>query len=613
MAAPGTTERRGRDGTPAGVPPTASGAAGRMIGSSTGPQLAAETCERRLLAAGTPAGGVDADLSWFGRAGLAPGRPGSEAVVQALSGLMEVNGRDAGRPRRLGLDVASVAAGILSATGVLAGSVGRRRGIGVSAVATSPLDAALVLMSHYFVVATGLGDAVPGPPLAAPGPPFRSAEGTWFEIETLDPESWRAFWALLGVDGPGLGRAWTVFRWRYERAACSLPAGLHEATAARPLAELRSAAASAGVSVSPLRSYAEVLADVGPGAGHPEVRRLGAAQDATAPAASGATSGAPHGGPLAGLRVVEATTRIQGPFAGMLLRMLGAEGVRAQPPEGDYGRAALCLHRGKETVRLDLGTPAGRDGLASLVDGADVFLHNWRPGKAEEWGLDHATLARRNPRLVYASASGWGDRRVGRELVGTDFLVQAYAGLGAALHPAGEPPFPARVILGDLFGALVLAEGIVAGLHRRELEPGAYEVRSSLLTGVMALQASRLGDVAAGRTDGRPRWGPLDRPVPAAGGTLVVAAEDDAALRALCEACGVDPTAAPRGATEEAVAARLAARPAAWWEAELAAAGVPCAVACDDLAAVPADPRFAALFEPVGTGGLAPRNPWAFA
>src|SRR5206468_884055 len=89
--------------------------------------------------------------------------------------------------------------------------------------------------------------------------------------------------------------------------------------------------------------------------------------------------------PLTGIRVVEATSRIQGPFAGMLLRMLGADVVRIQPPEGDYGRAARCLHRGKDAVRLDLGTAAGRADLVDLVAGAEVFLHNWRPGKAAEW------------------------------------------------------------------------------------------------------------------------------------------------------------------------------------------------------------------------------------
>src|SRR5688500_8821511 len=229
---------------------------GGMAGSLT-PQLALDTCARRLrVLDGLEAS--PATVTWFGPAGFEGYRPGSEATVQALCGLMEVHGRDLRTPRRLGLELASVAAGLLSAQGAIAAAIAGLRGAPAPSMETSVLQAGLLLLSHYFVVATGLGDAVPGPPLPAPGPPFRSAEGTWFEIETLDGESWKAFWTGLGAPATELGRGWTVFRWRYERAACSLPAGLHEATARQPLAELRQVAAAAGVSLAPLRGYDEV-------------------------------------------------------------------------------------------------------------------------------------------------------------------------------------------------------------------------------------------------------------------------------------------------------------------------------------------------------------------
>ncbi len=455
------------------------------------------------------------------------------------------------------------------------------------------LQAGLVLLSHYFVVATGLEDAVPGPPLPAPGPPFRSAEGRRFEIETLDPEAWKQFWTALGADGSELGPAWTVFRWRYERAACSLPAGLHEAAARRTLAELCGIAAAAGVSLVPLRTYADVLPEAGAGACRPS-----AGADAAPPADR------PKGPlPLAGLRVVEATSRIQGPFAGMLLRMLGADVTRVQPPEGDYGRAALTLHRGKEAVQLDLGTPAGRDDLIALVADADVFVHNWRPGKAAEWGLRFDDLALRHPGLVYAGLSGWGDRPPAGHPLGTDFLVQAHAALGDGLTPLDEPVAPSRMILSDLFGGLLGAEAVLAGLYHRQRTGRGYEVGSSLLAGAMALQAHVLDAMAAGKEDGRlrgrPVWGPLDRPVATADGFLAVSAEDDERFARLCRQCDVDPDAAPRAALEAHVATRLAGATAAQWEERLLDAGVPAARVCEDLAAVPADPRFAPLFEPV--------------
>lgn len=592
-----------------------------MSGALKGPQPAKEACERRLrpLAASGPLPGVDCEISWHGPAALDGDRPGSEACIQALCGLMQVNGRDAGAPRRLGLEVASVAAGILAAHGVIAAEIAKCRGRPVLMVRTSVLQAGLVLLSHYFVVATGLGDAVPGPPLPAPGPPFCSADGHWFEIETLDAEPWQVFWTSLGAGDADLGRGWTIFRWRYERATCSLPRGLHEAASRFPLARLSEVAADAQVSLTPLRAYPDVLADPGTAVAHPPIRSLYGGS----PLAHGIRRGVPAelspaagGLPLSGIRVVEATSRIQGPFAGMLLRMLGAEVVRVQPPEGDYGRAALSLHRDKETVRLDLGSAAGRSHLVDLVADADVFLHNWRPGKATEWDLDFGHLAPRHPRLVYANTSGWGDRPEGRRLVGTDFLLQAFVGLGEGLNPEGEPAFPSRVILSDLFGALVGAEGVLAGLYRREQDGSGTEVRSSLLAGAMSLQAHVLDDMAQGkektRRRGRPLWGTLDRPVPTEEGRLMVSVEDDAAFERLCRVCDVSAAGGSRESTEEKLADRLGRGTAAGWEESLLAAGVPCAVVVEDLAAVPADPRFSALFEPVGIGGLAPRTPWSF-
>lgn len=586
--------------------------------SRTGPQLAVDTCARRLGAidrAGEHLG-PDVRISWHGPAGFTPDRPGSEASIQAMCGLMEVNGRDQATPRRVGLEVASVAAGLLAAQGAIAAAIAGLRGGPVPMVQTSVLQAGLVLLSHYFVVATGLGDAVPGPPLPQPGPPFRSADGRWFEIETLDAEPWKEFWERVGAADADLGRAWTVFRWRYERATCSLPAGLHEAVARFTLPELQRLAIEADVSLTPLRGYAEVLADLDSSAAHPAVRTLGDAQPG-APAPVRTDPYVAAALPLAGIKVVEATSRIQGPFAGMLLRMLGADVLRVQPPEGDYGRAALCLHREKDAVRLDLSGPGGRAELVDLIAGADVFLQNWRPGKAAEWELDFEDLAPRHPALVYANASGWGERPEARRLVGTDFLVQAHTALGAALNPPDEPPFPSRMILCDLFGGLVAAEGILTGLYRRERTGGqACDVRSSLLAGAMTLQAHVVDDLAQGkedgRIDGRPVWGPLGRPIATTDGMLALSVEDDESFGRLCLLCEVDPSATTRVGIESRLAARLAEGTAAAWEQRLVGAGIAAAVVRRDLAAVPAEPGLAELFEPVGMGGLAPRSPWAF-
>lgn len=569
-------------------------------------------------------------ISWHGPARFGPGRPGSEAAIQALSGLMQVHGQDRERPRRLGLEVASVAAGVLAGQGILAALIANTRGHGVSGVDTSVLQAGLLLASHYVAAATCDDDPAPPPAGPAPGPPFATSDEKWFEIETLDPDAWRCFWATLGAGGADLGRAWTAFRRRYFTGRCSLPYGFHEATAAHTLAEVSTAAAACGVSLCRLRSYDEVLVAPLSWGGHPTLQALPA--PLRRPFRDPSSTPEVHDGdagplPLAGLHVVEATSRMQGPLAGLLLRMLGADVTRVEQPGGDVGRMVpplagdtgsffLCFNRGKRPLELDLTGPGGRAELLELVAGADVFLQNWRPGKAAEWSLEAEDLASANPLLVYAGASGWGKAAEVAGLVGTDFLVQAYTGVGDGVSPEGEPPFPSRVLLTDFMGALGTCEGVLHGLWRREQTGRGCAVGTSLLAGAMALQAHVLEAMAAGREEGRrrgrPQWGVLDRPVEAADGLVVLSVEDDAGFRRLCRVCRVDPEAGPRPAVEERVAQRMATAPAAYWEEELATIGIASAAVTTDLAGMATDPCLAGLFEPLAAGSLAPASPWAF-
>ncbi len=597
----------------------------------TGPTLPVATCARRLEPTGLAIGSGDVDLaariSWHGPAHLGT-ELGSEATVQARCGLMHLHGRDLGRPRRIGLEVASVAAGLLAAQGTLAALVGRARGLSVAAVETSVLQAGLMLASHFVAASTGTEEWVPAPPGPAPGPPFRTADGHWFEIETLEPEAWKAFWFHLGVEGSELGRAWALFRARYYQSSCSLATGMHEATARQTLAEISSVAEECHVSLVPVRLPSEVLAHPGWSSGFPAVEPWPRAHD------TGSGEGAPANPrgrlPLEGIRVVEATTRMQGPLAGLLLQMLGAHVIKVEPPGGDFGRIVpplagdtgsffLCFNRGKETAQLDLAKPSGRSALVELVADADVFLHNWRPGKAAEWSLDAADLLKANPRLVYTEASGWGDVEHERPLIGTDFLVQAYAGLGATIQPEGKPPFPTRVIVVDFAGALIGAEGALRGLYQRERTGRGAKVETSLLQGAMALQdhvlaALARGGEAPGRSAGRPVWGPLDQPVPAADGLVVLTVEHDTDLERLCRILELEVDRHAAGHVEQLVCERLATRPSVHWEEKLTEAGIPCTAQAhaEDLAAMAHDPRSAHLFEPLAGSMLVPKTPWCF-
>jgi CoA:oxalate CoA-transferase len=593
------------------------------------PQLALDTCARRLAgldALHPPPVTVEPALSWCGPAGYPGERRWTEATVQAACGLMEVHGWDAGRPRRVGLEVASVAAGLLAAAGTLAARTGGLRGGAVPRVETSVMSAGLWLVAHHIAAATSGGEPLPSPPGPEPGPPFRSSDGRWFEIEVFDAEDWRSFWRELGAGDADLGRGWTAFRARYYRGLCSLPPGLHQATAATDLARLAQVAAACRVSLCPVRTYAEVLVHPGPLGGHPALGDPPAgALATTVPSAAAGAAG--HGLPLEGIRVVEATSRMQGPLAGLLLQMLGAEVVRVEAPGGDVGRMVppvagdtgsfvLCYNRAKSAVELDLGRPAGRAELLDLLATSDVFLHNWRPGKASEWGLDRASVATVSPRLVYAEASGWHPVDQNAGLIGTDFLVQAFAGFGDGLNPAEDPPLTSRALLTDTLGALVTCEGMLSGLYLRELTGHPVPVHTSLLQGALAAQAHVLsalasGREAAGRRGGRPAWSLLDRPVTTPGGALMVSVESDDDLTRLGQVCGVQAASSgPRATAEEAVAERLATRPADTWEDALVDAGLAATPVATDLVALASDPRLADLVEPLAASCRAPASPW---
>jgi CoA:oxalate CoA-transferase len=324
--------------------------------------------------------------------------------------------------------------------------------------------------------------------------------------------------------------------------------------------------------------------------------------------------------PLSGLRVLEATTRVQGPLAGLLLQLLGAEVSRVELPGGDpargfppfvAGRGAVFLayNAGKRAVEVDYQTAGGRGLLGDRIAAADVFLHNWRPGRAEELGLGYADLARRSPGLVACHASGWGPGDP--DGVATDYLVQARSGLADGLTPDGEAPRPTRLTLVDVAGGLVACEGILAALLLRERTGRGARVDTSLASAADAVQAHVVEAIGtgreAGRRNGRPLPGPFDRPLGTKAGALAVAVADEAGRRRLAEVCGV---AADEPAS--AVIAALRSRPAVEWECLLREAGVCAAAVRTDLAALPRDPLVGPALQPAAGDCWLPAAPWRF-
>uniref|UniRef100_UPI000375E998 CoA transferase n=1 Tax=Nocardiopsis halotolerans TaxID=124252 RepID=UPI000375E998 len=214
--------------------------------------------------------------------------------------------------------------------------------------------------------------------------------------------------------------------------------------------------------------------------------------------------------PLAGVRVVEATNRVQGPLAGLLLAMLGAEVVRVEPPGGDPMRGVpplagecsarfLALNRGKDAVEADLKTPSGRRAARELAATADVLLYNWPPGRAERFGLGPDDLAGDAPGLVHVHADGWGEAAPEPGALATDYLVQAHGGVAGLLAGPGEDPSPSLLTLTDVLGGILAAEGALAALLSRVRTGSGAHARTALADAARLLRRAGRGTASGER------------------------------------------------------------------------------------------------------------------
>lgn len=198
-------------------------------------------------------------------------------------------------------------------------------------------------------------------------------------------------------------------------------------------------------------------------------------------------------GPCSGLTVLDLTWGIAGPLATLLLSDNGARVIKVEPPWGDPfrqlpGYPVWC--RGKESLALDLKAEEGRAVLTALAQVADVLVESYAPGVTERLGIDHAALAPLNPRLVYCSITGWGDRGPWRDKPAYDVLVAARSNImGAQPGFRPGPVFMAHPIP-SLGAALLAAQGITVALYVREATGRGQRVETSLLAGALAMQAS---------------------------------------------------------------------------------------------------------------------------
>ena len=205
-------------------------------------------------------------------------------------------------------------------------------------------------------------------------------------------------------------------------------------------------------------------------------------------------------GPLSDLKVVEMGTLIAGPFCGQVLGDFGADVVKVEDPgKGDpmrqWGRSLPkglspwwpVIGRNKRSVALDLRQPEGRELALALIDQADVLIENFRPGAMEKWGMGYEALAARNPRLVMARVSGFGQTGPYSERAGYGLIGEAMGGLRYVTGEPDRPPARAGISIGDSLTALHAVIGVMMALHHRERTGRGQMIDAALYESVLSV------------------------------------------------------------------------------------------------------------------------------
>jgi crotonobetainyl-CoA:carnitine CoA-transferase CaiB-like acyl-CoA transferase len=275
-------------------------------------------------------------------------------------------------------------------------------------------------------------------------------------------------------------------------------------------------------------------------------------------------------GPLSGVRVLDLSRVLAGPWATQTLADLGAEVIKIERPglgddtrhwgppfttktDGSKGDAAyfLCANRGKKSVELDIASPEGAAAVRELAKTCDVVVENFKTGGLRKYGLDFAALSAINPRLVYCSITGFGQTGPDAHRAGYDYMIQAMGGLMSVTgQPDGAPgaePMKVGVAVVDLFTGLYASNAIMAALlHARATGEGQhidialFDVQAAMLANqatnyfVSGVAPTRMGNA-------HPNLAPY-QPFPCSDGMVVIAVGNDGQFRALCTALGVQGT-----------------------------------------------------------------------
>lgn len=314
---------------------------------------------------------------------------------------------------------------------------------------------------------------------------------------------------------------------------------------------------------------------------------------------------------LEGIRVLDLSRVLAGPWATQLLADLGAEVVKVEKPgEGDDTRHwgppyvaspdgktretayFLATNRGKRSLCVDIAKPAGQKIIRELAAGSDVFVENFKVGALAKYGLDYATLKALNPRLVYCSITGFGQDGPYASRPGYDFMIQGMSGLMSVTGEADGGPVKVGVALADLITGLYASNAILAALMHRERSGLGQHIDVALLDSMVAALANQaLNYLASGRSPGRlgnghPNIVPYET-FTASDAPIIVAVGNEGQFRKLCALLSVPQLAADARFASNAqrvenrveLAAllndRLRQQPVAHWLARLGEHGIP--------------------------------------
>lgn len=310
-------------------------------------------------------------------------------------------------------------------------------------------------------------------------------------------------------------------------------------------------------------------------------------------------------GPLTGVRVVDLSTALSGPFCTMMLGDAGADVVKVEPPGGDPVRGwgppfwgdqsaeFLALNRNKRSIVVDLKAEAGRDVVLRMCDRADVLVENYRRGVADRLGLDAATVRKRNPGLVYCSISGFGSTGPRREQAAYDAVMQAFTGTMAMTGSPGGEPVRASISICDIGAAMYANQAVLLALMARQRTGRGQLVEASMFESQLAWLLFRAVGYFATGTPPAGRLGSASAHLapyeayPTVDGQVMVAALNDDLYRKLADALRMPALAdrrfatnpdrvAHRGEIGDLLRSGFRRASTAHWVEVLTAAGVPC-------------------------------------